>query len=600
MIGTILRIRYELVTELGTTPIFAVYKARDRVQGRDVLIRVFQEPFSHEPSFIQAMGQVVAKTHSIQHPQVERLIELDEHEGTSFLVSEFVAGQVLEDRLRKLAPFSPAVATATAVSILEALDGIHSEGLVHGDINSKNVWITPDGKARLMLPMLWESFHASRTAGMVSLPDMAPGLAPEVTEGAMPSVQSDLYAVGALLFELLIGRTPFSGDTPMAMAVKHTTAPVPSLRSQSAAIPQALEDVVKKLLAKSPSDRYLDTKSALADLRTLQDAMRFGKPVNFAPNYKPTAGSSKSKSVEPEPEPQAVAPRLNNVEETQRPVKKKRERRPDGLPIFLVVLGYAAALAVVAVIGSFLYFNLNKPKQVTVPNLVGMSMNEASQMIEPSKLKLQIVRREVSEKYAEGVIMDVNPSPGRKVYENSSLSVIISTGSKFVTVPDLRGRTLDDAKMLLAQLGLELQEPVRTVTSRDLDPGTVKAQQPAARTKVERFTRVRLDVVGERGSRASETPQVDPNQRFLYTLRIRIPEQGSVPITVRVERLDAESRDTVHEQVHEPGEEFTVEAEAVGPEATFFIYFDGELVKQVNQKAADAQPLSSEPTGATP
>ncbi len=587
MIGAVLRIRYELVQELGSTPIFAIYKARDRVQGRDVLVRVLQEPFAHEAPFVAALGNVVSKTHQIGHPQVERLLELDEHEGVPFLVSEFVIGQTLEDRIKKLAPLSPAVACSTMISLLEALSGLHATGELHGNLNRQTVLVLPDGSARLLLPMLWQSFASSRTAGAVSLAEMAPGLAPEVTEGAMPSVQSDLYAAGILFFELLVGRPPFSGDTPMAIAIKHTTAPVPSLRAQSAAIPQALEDIVRRMLAKSPSDRYPDVRTALSDLRTLQDAMRFGKPINFAPAAAPAAADLGGKAKAPQP--QAVAPKLSVAEETMKTTtKKKKERRADGVPWWLAAIGYLGVLTIVAVIGSWAFFNLNKPKLVSVPNIVGRTVNEASQLAEQSKLKIKIGRRQGSEKFAENVVMDVNPSPGRKAYENSTLSVVVSTGSKFVTVPDLRGRTVEEAKMLLAQLGLELEEPVQIVTSRELEPGTIKTQIPEARSKVERFTKIRIEVIGER---ASNKPVVDPNQLFQYTLRIRIPK-GSVPITVRVERLDAQSRDTVHEESHNPGDEFTVEAQAVGAEATFFIYFDGELVKQITKKASDAQPLT--------
>jgi len=200
VIGDVLRIRYELLHEIEQTPLFMVYAARDRVGGKEVCIRVIQSPYRSEPAFVEKLREVVRKLSVVHHPGVERVLDLDDHEGQPFLVSELPVGASLQERIKKLAPFSPSVAAAMAIGLCEALEAIHAAGVVHGDVNSANVTVTADGRTRLALAGVWESYSSSRLAGAAMLNAMAPYLAPEISAGSMPSPATDVYGVGFLLF----------------------------------------------------------------------------------------------------------------------------------------------------------------------------------------------------------------------------------------------------------------------------------------------------------------------------------------------------------------------------------------------------------------
>ena len=281
MIGEIFGSRFELVAQANDGPIFTAYMAKEAGSGKDVCVRLFRSPFDKELDFVEAVGVAAQKAAVVDHPGVERITALEYDGGRPFLVGQFSPGITLGERIRKLAPFSVPVAVGTAISILEGLDALHRAGIVHGDVNSDNVVIAMDGSARVQLAAIWEAYSRSSTAGAVVLPSMAPFLAPEVSAGGAPSHGSDVYSVGVLLFELICGRPPYSADSPIAMAMKHATAPTPSVKGFNASSPIVLDEIVKKAMNKDPGMRYRTAGTMLADLRVLQDALRFGRTLTW-------------------------------------------------------------------------------------------------------------------------------------------------------------------------------------------------------------------------------------------------------------------------------------------------------------------------------
>lgn len=583
MIGTVLRIRYQLNQEISDSGLFTTYRAKDNVSAREISIRLIDPPMNQEAGFISKLREVVAISSAVQHPSVERLLEVDDHEGVPFVIGEFSEGQTLEERIRKLAPFSSAVAVSTGLGVCDALDAIHTAGLVHGDVSPENIVINAEGEVRLQLCGIWESYSASQRAGAIALPAMAPYLAPEITDGGMPSAQSDIYALGVVLYRLLSGRFPFSGDTPGSIAVKHATAPVPSVRTINAGVPLALDSIVRKAMAKSPADRYDSARQIMSDLRMVQDALRFGRSLNWSVNEPKVS------------EPQPIAPKMNAIQDE---VKKKsydsRRSRADErdlsdeLPKWLTFLGYLGIIAMIAAIGGWVYFNLSKPKEVPVPDIVRLTVNEANKRLQLAKLKMKVTRHEASEEFPEGTIIDTNPSVGDRARENGTVTVTVSSGNQFVVVPDLKGRTVDEAKDVLSAMNLTLDERIVEVRDRNAPRGTIVSQLPEARRKVQRGSRIRVHISG--GSRGGT--DVAFGSEYTYTVKIKLPS-GDTNMVVRVDMTDDRETKTVYEEPHSPGDEFEVTAEGYGDEVTFRIFFDNELVKQVTKSAADAEPRNS-------
>ncbi|HRI44040.1 MAG TPA: PASTA domain-containing protein [Fimbriimonadaceae bacterium] len=577
MIGTIFRIRYELIEQIDDGPLFSGYKARDRVAGREVCVRVLKRPFADEPGFVERLRDVVKRSSVIQHPGLERLIDLDDHEGTPFLVSELPAGLPLEERIRKLAPFSPAVAVGLAMTIGQALDAVHGAGMVHGDLSGRNINLTPDGKTKLALTGLWETYSASRTAGAAVLPGMAPYLAPEITGGEMPTPASDVYALGVILFELLAGRRPYSGDTSVSVALKHATAPVPSVRAFNPGVPAVLDEIVRKALAKNPADRYPNAKALMADLRAVQDALRFGKSLAWPIKDSGEEPSPVAPSVIQTADPEVKPAPLRNPKTRDREVN-------DSVPKWLLALVYIAVCALVILVSGWVYWNFTKPKLVRVPNIVGLSLTDAQKQLESAGLRLKVGRRLSSEKQPADEVLATQPPSGAEKRVGGDVLVDVSTGSRFVDVPDLRGRTLDEAKAMLANVNLQMDENVRKARNRNIQEGRIITQVPDPRSKVERSTRIRVTISGREEDRAERPPTEGDLGTYSFHLRFTVPD-AEEPIRIKIIMTDGKGSKTIFDEDRSAGEQVEIEEEGAGPEATFRIFFDGELVNQVTKRA---------------
>jgi eukaryotic-like serine/threonine-protein kinase len=587
LIGVMLRVRYEVLQEISSGPIFTLYAARDHVQSRDVAVRVLKAPFNSEANLVAKLSEVVETVKGIQHPGIERLYELDDHEGTPFVVGEVPKGAPLIERMRKLGAFSVPVSVATAISTCEALEAVHSIGLVHGDVGPHNITTTADGVVKLQLPGVWQVYSASQTAGAMALPSMVPYLAPEVSAGAMPTPASDVYAAGVMLFELLTGRQPYLGDTSVAVAMKHATAPTPTARLFNAAVPVVLDEIVKKAMSKDPAQRYPSAGVMLSDLRVLQDSLRFGKPATWPKQEEPAPASVQT--VTPEaPAPAPVALKVPKVETTTvrdpKPFEEERER--GDVPAWLKVAIAFFSAVVLSMIGFWLVFNLNRGKQVLVPNLIKMNVADARNRLQDVNLNLRVSRETTSETFPADTIIQMDPPANDKIPEGGEVSVVVSAGSKFVSVPDVRGMTIDDAKAALQKYKLELDESkIRRVPNRSIAEGLIVDQFPDADSKLQRNSSVRVNVSS---GRSRGDPDSDPlaDERYAYTLTIKTSDIDE-PVTVRVVMTDARSSTTVHEEMHEPEEEFTVTAEGYGSEVTFRIFYDGVPVKQIVQHPSD-------------
>jgi len=571
VIGTVLANRYELMSVLSDGPVFSVWSARDVTSQRDVCLRILKSPCDQEPAFVSALTKALDRYRKASSPYLEPMQRVISEDAYVFVVGELTRGPTLADRIRKLAPFSVQVSVGMGISLCRALEPLHRHSLAHGDVSSSHAIVLANGDIRLQMAGLWEAYGGSEDAGRAVLPLMAPYLAPEVAEGQMPSPASDIYAVGILMFELLTGRPPYYADTPLALINEHRTREVPSVRGHNASVPDVLDRIVQKAMAKNPEARYQDASALLSDLRLVQEALRFGKSITWPLRPEDAA------SVGNEPGP--VAPKMSAIrdENAQEAVKKRRRERD--VPVWMLMVLSFLAIVLLTMVAFWSFDTLRRPKTVRVPDIRNLSISEARTMLTRLKLDLRIQEKEANEKVEVDRILRVNPEPGRDVREGGTVNVVVSSGSTYVQMPDVKNETIDSARNILENLNLSPDSITEQRSSNEVEFGRVLGTDPPARSKVLRASKVKLVV-----SAGSVTQPSEITKSYVYTLHVTVTGVDARTM-VKIELSDIQGARTVYEGSHIEGDVIDFEATGFGASATFRIYYDDEVVKEFEKKA---------------
>lgn len=590
MIGTVLAGRFEVSAIVAEGPIFTLLRARDRITGRDTSLRLVRAPFDGQEEFVAALGKAVEKVAPISHANVERLIELDRHDGQTYIVGEWTQAPALADRIRKLAPFSAPVAVAAALAVCRGLDAFHKLGIVHGDVGPDTACLMADGEVRLQMGGLWEAYSSSPTAGAMVLPSLAPALAPEVGKGAMPSLRSDVYAVGVLLYELLTGRKPYVGDTPLATAMRHSTDPTPHVRSLNPSVPMVLDEIVAKAMEKDPENRYASAGEMAADLRLVQDALRFGRtlswPLRAATASAPPARAATGGRAPKAAAPGRVAPKMTAIRDDDDEDFGKPER---DVPAWASIGLALVACVAVSLLAVYFVLNLNRPRLVTIPSLAGLTAAEARTSLTAAKLEISVDPDKVAnEKVAADHIIQADPPERTRVREGSTVHVELSAGPALVQVPDLVTLTPDSARSQLGKLGLKLGDEMEHVNRPPAKEGAIVSQSPKANERVARDGVIKVAV--QDGSQPA--PEV---HAFEYKLKDELSDLTKRRTRVKVEVEDVDGVREVFNERRSPGENLEVVTQAKGDKAVFRIYYDGERVRTVTQKSDNSPAETTSP-----
>jgi len=574
MIGAVLGQRFELQGLMVDGPIFGVYFARDVQANRDVCVRLLKPPFASESRFKAALSECVERYRSVTGAQVEAIHRLVDDGDDAFLIGDLTRGPTLQDRIRKLAPFSVPVSVQIAHSICKALEPMHRAGLAHGDIASHNVVLMANDEARLQMAGIWQAYSASGTAGAVVLPGMAPYLAPEVSGGGEPNPSSDVYAVGIILYELLTGRQPYLAETAIATTFQHRDLPTPSVRTINASVPNFLEELVRRAMAKDPADRYANAAEMAADLRALMEALRFGKTLKWP--LRPVAG--KPAAAVPGP----VAPRMSAIRPPEDEQTREKRRTERDVPVWMLVAAAAMGAIVISLLAVWIFFNLSRPRILRVPDIKSLTVSEARSMLDDLNLELRVKSREPNDKVEIDRILDVDPEPGQEVREGGRVYVTVSAGSRFVEVPELTKMTIDKARTVLEGLGLTLDPLTEERPSATIPLGDIVETIPPARARTERGSRIKLVV----SSGIVQEPETI-GKAFVYSLAVTVRDVVR-PVRVRIDINDLRGTRTIYEERRESGDRIEVETKGYGDRATFRIYYDDELVKDFVQSASGA------------
>ena len=461
-IGKKLEGRYEILELIGFGGMAIVFKAYDLLGKRYVAVKILKDEYLESEDFKRRFRNESKAIALLSHPNIVKVLDVNFSDNIQYIVMEYIDGITLKEYIEQQGSVKWKEAVHFTVQILRALQHAHDNGIVHRDIKPQNVMLLEDGTIKVM------DFGIARFAreSGKTLSDKAIGsvhyISPEQAQGAPTDEKTDIYAVGVILYEMLTGRVPFDGDTPVSIAIKQMQIEPTRPTQIKPDLPMGLEEIILRAMQKEPALRYQTAAEMLRDI----DEFKHNPDVVFEYRYFNSDGTTKyfarvsSEEIAVEREP-------------------RRKQRSYTMNILAGVTAACVILAIVALV--FFFRALSTPTEnVVLPSLIGMTVDEARRQY--PELDIQIVRQEPSADYDINQIIEQDPRSGMEIKEDARISVTVSTGIQSTVLGDYSGQDYADVKKRLESLGLHVEQV--GITSEDVPRGQVVATDPPVNSEV--------------------------------------------------------------------------------------------------------------------
>ena len=478
MVQRIFGRRYELLELIGGGGMADVYRAHDKLLDRSVAVKILHPQFSNDAEFIEKFHREAQGAAKLSHPNIVNIYDVGEEAGSHYIVMEYVAGDTLKNKIQQQGHLSVAESLDIARQIAEALEHAHQNNLVHCDIKPHNILMMRDGRVKVADFGIARAVTASTMTYSGNVIGSVHYFSPEQAKGTVVTPKSDVYSLGIVLYEMLTGKLPFTGETSVGIALKHLQEEAVPVRQIDPTIPTIVEAVVSKLMAKDPAMRP-DSSEVVREISQAQAMLQYpGVMQAAAPDPYATQVLPR---VSPQPGTYASQRRVPEPEEEEEASVFKSKKFIFGL-VMILVLGFFA--------GAFMsYGKFWSNAEVTVPNVVGQTMAVAKQNLEDKKLRVNVAETYDTNTPA-GQVVSQTPEAGTKVKEERLVTIYVSKGGEEVEMPDLKGLSRSDAEAKLKKLGLKVGTISEKYSSEEA--GTIVSQDPRAGSKISKGQSVDL------------------------------------------------------------------------------------------------------------
>jgi eukaryotic-like serine/threonine-protein kinase len=465
--GGIIGERYELGRQLGAGGMARVYRAHDRLLDREVAVKVLSERYAADPAFVERFRREASAAAGLNHANIVSVYDRGETDGSYYIVMEYFEGPDLKQVIRQRGTLPPEEAVDAALQILAALAAAHRRDVIHRDIKPQNVMVGEDGRLKVTDFGIARAGADSAMTEAGAIIGTAQYLSPEQARGEEVTTASDCYAVGIVLYEMLTGQVPFDGDRAVSVAMKQINDRPVRPRALNPEIPASLDAVVMRALKKRPAERYRTAQEFGRALLDVRKELAGAEPTEVI-------GAATAQLTQPtQVMGAASAPPTRIQRRPPAPPDPPRRRRRGPLIAGAIVAALLAA-------GAAAYFLVGEggPDQVAIPEVTGQTAAAAIRELQAAELEAARVNR-ANASFPAGDVVDTNPEEGVSVDKGSTVTLVVSTGPELISVPNVVGQPLDNARATLSQFTVQTAPEE---FSSDVAAGNVISQEPSGGT----------------------------------------------------------------------------------------------------------------------
>lgn len=490
---TVLGNRYEILRKIGDGGMAFVYEARDRLLNRTVAIKVLRPEFVDDEEFLTKFKREAEAVASLSHPNIVNVYDVGEDGKVHYIVMELIEGQNLKDIIKNEGTLDEYTALDITKQIAKALGAAHKKGIIHRDIKPHNILISNEGRLVKVADFgIAKAVSSSTITSTGSVIGSVHYFSPEQAKGKFVSNTTDLYSLGIVLYEMIIGRVPFRGDSPISIALQHINDEIEFTQDEKIAIPQSVRNIIKKLTSKSSADRYQGADELIEDIEYIEknidldfikeydnfatqkiDESELSKALRMG-DTKPKLDYNKEDLIEEEEE--VVKPKKTTTKR-RRSKKEDNPRSKRRWKIAAVVLSLIL-IAQIVVIGKIALplIKGDSVEQGTTPDLINKDLGEAQEIAEKLGINVRVKIEEYSSQVEKDHIISQAPNAGTPINEGDTISVVISKGESQSSIPNIVGMSLGEAQNLLKENKLELGKVEEQYSSKE--KGIILSQSP--------------------------------------------------------------------------------------------------------------------------
>ena len=447
-IGKIFAGRYRIIKQIGRGGMADVYLAKDLIlDGEEVAVKVLRTNYQTDPIAVARFQREARAMADLDHPHIVRITDIGEEDGQQYLAMEYVAGLDLKRYIKEHYPLSNEEAVRIMGQILLAMRLAHAKGIVHRDLKPQNILLTPDGTAKVTDFGIAVAFAETSLTQTNSMLGSVHYLSPEQARGSKATIQSDIYAMGIIFFEMLTGHIPYDGDSAVTIALQHFQKPLPSVIAENPSVPQSLENVVIQATAKKLTDRYQTVSEMYVDLLSSLSYNRRNEPklvfedtskvdTKTLPKISQSTltGIPKVQPKEESHQSQKPTQKATNKETVAKPVKKRRFKAR-----YFVLLA-----SFILVMASLFWIVSKTPATVEIPKVAGQTVAEAKENLKKANFEIGEEKTEASDTVEEGRVIRTDPDAGSARKEGTKVNLIISSGQQSFKIGNYIGRKSTD------------------------------------------------------------------------------------------------------------------------------------------------------------